>query len=190
MLIRLAKTLVGAGWSYARIAWWGLASPRFESRPLVVLQGVIFSDAGILLAVRSDLRGWELPGGELEAGESAEEALRREIREETGARIHVEHHVGDYVRTGFRPHTARVYRCRFVQGPLRTNVESRRLAWFGPDRLPDTLFPWYRTPIADALAAGDGPVQRSDHQGWRAILAGLRIDLRMRYSDDEAGRLP
>ena len=38
----------------------------------------------MLLAIRSDLFGWEIPGGTLEARESALEAVVREAREETG----------------------------------------------------------------------------------------------------------
>ena len=65
--------LAGALPVYARIAWWGLASPMAERRPLVVAQAVVRGDEGILLTVRSDLRGWELPGGTQESGESLEE---------------------------------------------------------------------------------------------------------------------
>ena len=42
--------------------------------------------------------------------------------------------------------------------------------------------------IADALDPPERvPVRRWEHQGPAAIWAGLRIDLRMRLSRDEAG---
>ena len=81
--------LAGALPAYARIAWWGLASPLAEKEPLVVVQAVVQSDEGLLLTVRSDLRGWELPGGQVEESEDPEEALIREAREETGLEIEI-----------------------------------------------------------------------------------------------------
>jgi ADP-ribose pyrophosphatase YjhB (NUDIX family) len=187
-VLRLAGEFASALASYTRIGWWGLVSPRVSERtPLVVTQGVIESDQGILLAIRHDLRGWELPGGTLEEGELPEEALRREVREETGLEVEVLRHVGDYVREGFRPHTARVYCCRPTGGALRTSDETRALRYAPPDDLPETLFPWYRQPIADALERRDEPVTRHEQQGPATILAALQIDLRMRISDDRAG---
>jgi hypothetical protein len=51
---------------------------------------------------------------------------------------------------------------------------------------PATLFPWYRGPLADALALHAAPISRREHQGVARVLAGLAIDLRMRISDDSA----
>ena len=170
------------------IAWWGLVSPRsHDGGPLVVAQAVVLDGDQVLLSVRSDLRGWELPGGNLNPGECAEDALRRELLEETGLEIAIERRVGDYVRTGFLPHIARVYRCRVAGGELRPSLETPRVAWFPCDRVPRTLFPWYRGPLADAAADLPEPVTRHEHNGVAAIWAGMSIDLRMRLSDDAAG---
>jgi 8-oxo-dGTP diphosphatase len=170
---------------YARLAWWGIASPRLvEREPLVVHQAVILGERGVLLSVRADLRGWELPGGSARPGEPEEAALRREVREETGLEVEVERVVGDYVRSGFRPHTARVRVCRVVGGELAPSAETPALRWFRPERLPETLFPWYRMPLADALAGPGPPVERHEHQGLRAVLEGMGIDLRMRLSGE------
>lgn len=173
---------------YAKTAWWGLVQPRTSERePLVVVQGVVLGEQGVLLSVRSDLRGWELPGGNPEPGESAEQALRRELGEETGVEVEVERLTGEYRRTGFRPHTARVYRCRAVGGAPRPSRETPLVRWFPPEAVPGTLFPWYRLPLADALADRPEVVVREERWGVGAIAAGMWIDLRMRLSDHRAG---
>ena len=174
---------------YARTAWWGLVSPRLEERdPLVVHQAVVLDGDHLLLAVRSDIRGWELPGGNPDPGESGEETLVREVREETGIACVVERHVGDYQRTGFRPHTARVWRCRATGGALRPSAETPLVEWFPLDAVPTTLLPWYRGPLADALADHPEPVHVSERWGVSEIVRAIAIDLRMRASGYTAGR--
>ena len=183
LLRRLAATLP----SYARIAWWGIISPRIsECEPLVVHQAVVLGDAGVLLAVRGELRGWELPGGSAQPGESGEAAVAREVREETGVEIAVEGLVAEYGRRGFRPHTARIYRCRAVRGEPRPSAETPRVRWFPKDAPPSTLFPWFRGPLVDGLEPVGEVRRHREHQGLSAVLAGMAIDLRMRLADDEA----
>ena len=106
---------------YAKLAWWGLVSPHRERCPLVVHQGVVLDVDRVLLSVRSDLCGWELPGGNPDPGESGEATLRREILEETGVEVEVERRVGDYVRRGFRL-------CDIHRRPHLGARQQRRLA--------------------------------------------------------------
>jgi 8-oxo-dGTP diphosphatase len=184
---------------YAQNGWWGIVAPRVsESRPLVISQAVILrsaagspnqSDDGetrtlpleVLLSLRSDLFGWELPGGTPEEDEEAEETLLREVREETGFEVAVDRHVGDWTRTGFRPHIARVYRCRVVAGQLTPSSETPRVGWFSVDALPDGFFPWYLAPLARALPGTAEPVVMSESQGLRTIWQAMKIDLGMRW---------
>ncbi len=66
------------------------ADRRYPKRPLVGVGAIIFQDGRILMAQRGKqpLKGWwSLPGGALELGEELQQAVRREVREETGLEI-------------------------------------------------------------------------------------------------------
>lgn len=58
-----------------------------------VVCGIIEQDGHVLIAKRklglNNAGRWEFPGGRLEAGESPEDALVRELSEEFGARVQV-----------------------------------------------------------------------------------------------------
>ncbi len=74
---------------------------------------------------------WEFPGGKIEPGESPEEALRREIREELGAEIGVDAYLTtvEYDYPSFHLHM-RCYLCRVTKGELvlKEHEASRWLA--------------------------------------------------------------
>jgi 8-oxo-dGTP diphosphatase len=162
-------------------AWWGLVRARY-GEPVEVVQAVVRRGDEVLLSRRRDLRGWELPGGNPIPGESPEQALRREVFEETGIDVEVGPLCGVYRRTGFLPHRARVYHCRPLGGVLRPSQETPQVAWCSAAALPVALLPWCRAPLADALRAAPGaaPVERTEHQGLRDVWAAARIDLAAR----------
>ncbi|CAI7976405.1 8-oxo-dGTP diphosphatase [Frankia sp. Hr75.2] len=54
----------------------------------VSVAGVTRRDDGRVLCIqRRDTGAWQIPGGVLERGETFEDGLRREVREETGALV-------------------------------------------------------------------------------------------------------
>ena len=57
-----------------------------DSPPVVTVGGAVFNDAGKVLLIRTQKwsHKWGIPGGKIKRGESAEAALVRELKEETG----------------------------------------------------------------------------------------------------------
>lgn len=76
---------------------------------------------------------WGLPGGFIDPNESPIEAVRREIREETGLELESPELVE--VRT-IRRHIEILFRARARGDASVKSREIRALGWFGPDELP------------------------------------------------------
>ena len=91
-------------------------------KTIEVVAAVIFDEQGRIFATQ---RGygewkdwWEFPGGKIEQGETPQEALRREIREELDAEIEV----GELLRTIDYDYptfhlTMHCFRCKLVRFP-------------------------------------------------------------------------
>jgi ADP-ribose pyrophosphatase YjhB (NUDIX family) len=61
------------------------AGPKRDPAPVATVGALIFDDADRVLMIRTHKwsNRWGIPGGKIRAGEPSEDALRRELREET-----------------------------------------------------------------------------------------------------------
>ncbi|WP_163802145.1 (deoxy)nucleoside triphosphate pyrophosphohydrolase [Mycolicibacterium sediminis] len=108
-----------------------------ETEPVVVVAGALVDGDALLVAQRArppELAGlWELPGGKAAPGESDQQALVRELREELGVEVTVGLQVGEDVPLP-RSMTLRAYRVTLVAGTV-TPHDHRALRWVGADDL-------------------------------------------------------
>jgi 8-oxo-dGTP pyrophosphatase MutT (NUDIX family) len=107
---------------------------------------VVRDDTGrVLLCQRADTGNWEIPGGSVEVGESALDAVRREVEEETGVLIVVSRVSGIYTDPGYviaystgevRQQFAVCFHARPRAGSIRPDgQETAQVAWTPPDLL-------------------------------------------------------
>lgn len=111
---------------------------------------IIFEGSRVLLAHRRDIDWWNLPGGGMEAGETVEQAMRREVLEETGLEVEIERLVGVYSKPQ-KNEVALAFHCVVTGGQARASEEIRECRYFAPDALPSNTLPKHRQRIEDAL---------------------------------------
>jgi ADP-ribose pyrophosphatase YjhB (NUDIX family) len=82
---------------------------------------------------------WDIPGGFVQIDESAEEAARREVREETGLEVALRSYLGSFPDTyGPRrlPILNLIFEAMPTGGELRAVSDVAELHWFSPADLP------------------------------------------------------
>ena len=117
-------------WSEAPV--FGTRDPDVEyvDRPAAYV--IATNEAGQIAAVRGRAGCW-LPGGGIETGETAEECIKREVREEIGATLHITALIGKAVQYFHAPSDGNHYRMRatFFRGEFLDEPSSveHELCW-------------------------------------------------------------
>jgi 8-oxo-dGTP diphosphatase len=116
----------------------------------VAVSGLIIDGDKVLLCLRRDIGWWNLPGGGMELGETVDEALRREVREEIGLEVEVGRLVGVYSKPQ-KQEVVLAFRCRVVGGALTETEEILESRYFPPDALPERTLPKHAERVRDAF---------------------------------------
>lgn len=109
-----------------------------EKNHFVSVAGIVTNDKDEVLLVKNPRRGWEFPGGMVDPGETLQEALKREILEESGVEVDIIGFIGlckniqlDSICIDFS--------CRYISGELTTSNESLEVGWFPIDRVVEMM---------------------------------------------------
>lgn len=128
-----------------------LPNPNKRPKSKARIVCALLEKEGQLLAVQRSPRmrhplKWEFPGGKVEKGESPEQALRREIREELcieiGALQALASSTFDY---GQGPLLFLPFVCQWSSGSLQLQ-EHQALRWLAPNQLP--FIDWLAADVA------------------------------------------
>jgi len=116
----------------------------------------------VLLIRRSDNGMWGMPAGAMELDESVADALKREVKEETGLDVISAEPMAIYSEPRFSFTSAyggkhQMFAFVFIvtewSGTLVTTTdETRDARFFDPDDLPDDTMDFYRETVDDMLA--------------------------------------
>jgi 8-oxo-dGTP pyrophosphatase MutT (NUDIX family) len=110
------------------------------------------TEGRVLLQEKTSREGWSLPAGAIEPGESPEQAICREVREETGLLVKPQEIIGVFGGSNFRyiypggdevEYTVILYRCVPIGTSLEKLVsETRSLKYFSEGEMPTLGLPY------------------------------------------------
>ena len=142
---------------------------------LISACGLVYRD-GLVLLIRNPKRGWEMPGGAVEQGETITDALKREIYEESGIHCEPERLTGIYQnlvsKDGYGPLEGMIippiinlaFICRYIDGEASISEESEDVRWVTPEEAAGMVtHPLYAKRLKDMLKA-DGSVIFSSYE--------------------------
>ena len=129
-----------------------------EPNHFVSVAAMVTNDKGEILLVKSPWRGWEYPGGLIEPGETFQEALHREVREESGVEIEITGFVG--ICKNIERNIVNIdFTARYLSGELRTSEESTEVIWATPEEALELItFPLTRKRLQNMMAGREEAV--------------------------------
>lgn len=121
----------------ARKVWWRLRKPELHSVSVIATD---LDDRLLLVRLSYGSGSWSLPTGGIRRSEAAEDAARREFREETGCEAHHLEFVGLQEGMFYGTHNVvHVYATKVQDNPTADNREIIAARFFPLHSLPEPL---------------------------------------------------
>ncbi|MFE4396222.1 MULTISPECIES: NUDIX domain-containing protein [Streptomycetaceae] len=123
----------------------------WHSKFMVGVTGIVRHQDGRVLLLKHRMwpegQQWGLPTGYANAGESFEDTIVREVREETGLMVKVCELA--HLKSGYKLRVEVAYEALYVSGQTSApSFEILEAQWFSPDELPDGLQESHRQLIS------------------------------------------
>jgi ADP-ribose pyrophosphatase YjhB (NUDIX family) len=141
-------------------------SRDYPSRPIPAVAATIFHEGKVLLAVRGkppNLGKWGIPGGAVELGETVEQAVAREVLEETNIvvkpkrLITVLNSIGKDSEGKIRVHYILLeYLCEYVSGEVHAASDAPDARWFSVKDLDKIDMMEYTRTLVTGVAREEG----------------------------------
>lgn len=124
-----------------------------DKNNFVSVAGLVINDKNEVLLVKNPRRGWEFPGGMVEPGESLQEALLREIFEESGIHVTISGFIGVYKNV--KSDIVNLdFCCKYESGVPTTSEESLHVSWFPMNEVVQMMEnPLYESRILNMLSS-------------------------------------
>ena len=136
-----------------RISFGGVTP--LEKPVLQVVGAAIINDKGELLCAQrgygSLIGKWEFPGGKVKKGETDQQALAREIKEELSIDVEVEELIDEnYNEYPDRNINLKVYKCKHISGTIN-DTEHQAWVWKKPDTIESLDWAEADKPIVETF---------------------------------------
>ncbi len=113
-----------------------------QRTPFLTVDAIIETEGGIILIKRKNPpSGWAMPGGFVDYGESLEDAVRREAKEETGLDIKLirQFHTYSDPKRDPRHHTVSTIFIAAAAGKPKAGDDAREVGIFNKNNLPEDI---------------------------------------------------
>lgn len=124
--------------------------------------GIVFDadQTKVLLIKRRDVPIWVFPGGGVEPNETCEEAVVREVLEETGLKVKIDRKIAEYSPLNRLTMHTETFVCKKIEGILLTGSETCDLNFYPLSALPEPFFIVHAAWLKDALKNSSEIIQR------------------------------